>query len=89
MRDGRPAVVPAAEVVPGDVLLLEAGDVVAADARLIEAHALATNEAPLTGESLPVDKTHRAGRRRRAAWPSGTTPSSWGRRSRPARAGRW
>ena len=51
---------PAAEVVPGDVLLLEAGDVVAADARLLEAHALATNEAALTGESVPVEKAARA-----------------------------
>src|SRR5215471_7410731 len=48
-RDGRAAVVPAAEVVPGDVLLLEAGDVVAADARVLEAHALRANEAALTG----------------------------------------
>ncbi|WNG51458.1 cation-translocating P-type ATPase [Archangium minus] len=56
MRDGYAVQLPAAEVVPGDVLLLEAGDVVAADARLLEAHALATNEAALTGESVPVDK---------------------------------
>ncbi|MFL5344111.1 MAG: cation-translocating P-type ATPase [Hyalangium sp.] len=56
-RDGFPVVLPAAEIVPGDVLLLEAGDVVAADARLAEAHSLATNEAPLTGESVPVDKS--------------------------------
>jgi Ca2+-transporting ATPase len=42
--------------VQGDVLLLEAGDIVAADARVLEAHALATNEAALTGESAPVDK---------------------------------
>ena len=58
---------PPREVVPGDLLLLEAGDMVAADARLLEAHALATNEAPLTGESLPVDKDADARRRRRAA----------------------
>ena len=56
-RDGRALAVPAAEVVPGDILLLEAGDVIAADARLVEAHALTTNEAPLTGESLPVEKS--------------------------------
>jgi Ca2+-transporting ATPase len=59
-RDGRQTVVPAAEVVPGDVLLLEAGDVVAADAHLLEANRLATNEAPLTGESAPVEKDARA-----------------------------
>lgn len=56
LRDGRRTMVPAAEVVPGDALLLEAGDIVAADARLVEAHALATNEAPLTGESAPSGK---------------------------------
>lgn len=55
-RDGHAVTVSAAEVVPGDVLLLEAGDIVAADARLVEAHALSTNEAPLTGESTPVEK---------------------------------
>ncbi|MGE0022639.1 MAG: cation-translocating P-type ATPase [Hyphomicrobium sp.] len=56
MRDGRAATVPAAEVVRGDVLLLDAGDLVAADARLVEAAQLRTNEAPLTGESEPVGK---------------------------------
>ena len=56
LRDGRQSVIPAAEVVPGDLLLLESGDVVAADARLIEAHALSTNEAALTGESVPSEK---------------------------------
>ena len=56
LRDGRSTVVPAAEVVPGDVLLLEGGDVVAADARLIEAHRLTAIEAALTGESIPVEK---------------------------------
>jgi Ca2+-transporting ATPase len=59
MRDGYAVQLPAAEVVPGDVLLLEAGDIVAADARLLEAHALSTNEAALTGESVPVDKDAR------------------------------
>jgi Ca2+-transporting ATPase len=58
-RDGHQAVVPAAEVVPGDLLLLEAGDVVAADAHLLEANRLSTNEAPLTGESAPVAKDAR------------------------------
>ncbi len=56
-RDGRALLVPAVDVVPDDVLLLEAGDVVAADARLVEAHALSINEAPLTGESVPVAKS--------------------------------
>jgi len=56
-RDGRMTIVAAAEVVAGDILLLEAGDVVAADARVLEAHNLAANEAALTGESLPVEKS--------------------------------
>jgi len=56
LRDGHRVIVPAAEVVVGDVLDLEAGDVVAADARVHSAHALSTVEANLTGESVPVDK---------------------------------
>jgi Ca2+-transporting ATPase len=55
-RDGRVHTVAAREVVPGDVLVLEAGMRIAADARLVEAAQLATQEAPLTGESLPVGK---------------------------------
>ena len=57
MRDGRSVMVSASTIVPGDLLVLEAGDVAAADARLHTAHALTTNEAPLTGESTPVEKT--------------------------------
>ena len=57
IRDGHSLMVPAAEVVRGDVLLLEPGDLVAADARLIEAERLRAEEAPLTGESQPVPKT--------------------------------
>ena len=56
MRAGTPAVVAASEVVPGDLLLLGEGDLVAADARLLETAMLRANEAPLTGESTPVDK---------------------------------
>ncbi len=56
MRDGHSLMLPADVVVPGDLLVLEAGDVAAADARLHTAHALTTNEAPLTGESAPVAK---------------------------------
>jgi Ca2+-transporting ATPase len=55
-RSGELAIVPAREVVVGDVLVLAAGDVVAADARVRSAHGLAANEAALTGESLPVSK---------------------------------
>ena len=57
MRDGHSVMTPANTVVPGDLLVLEAGDVAAADARLHTAHALTTNEAALTGESTPVEKT--------------------------------
>jgi P-type Ca2+ transporter type 2C len=53
---GRAAVIAAAEVVCGDLLLLDAGDLVAADARLVTAAMLRTNEVPLTGESQPVEK---------------------------------
>ncbi|MEM2369412.1 MAG: cation-translocating P-type ATPase [Candidatus Bathyarchaeia archaeon] len=56
LRDGRSVVIPAEEVVPGDILILETGDRVAADARLIEVVELRTNEAVLTGESTPVEK---------------------------------
>ncbi len=56
MRDGHLQVIAAALVVPGDMLVLEAGDIVAADAHLIEANVLSTLEAALTGESTPVGK---------------------------------
>ena len=60
LRGGNPLVVPSAEVVPGDVVLLEAGSAVPADLRLTEAAALQVAEAALTGESVPVDKDVRA-----------------------------
>jgi Ca2+-transporting ATPase len=56
MRAGSRQVVPAAELVPGEVCLLEAGSVVPADLRLVEAASLRIDEAPLTGESVPVEK---------------------------------
>jgi len=56
-RDGHSLMVSATTIVPGDVLILKAGDIAAADARLHDAHALSTNEASLTGESTPVEKT--------------------------------
>ena len=56
VRDGRAREIDAREVVPGDVLLLEAGAMVPADAYLIQSAELLTAEAPLTGESLPVRK---------------------------------
>jgi Ca2+-transporting ATPase len=56
LRDGQRQKVPAADLVPGDIMLVEEGDTIAADARLIESNALKTAEAALTGESLPVSK---------------------------------
>ncbi len=56
VRDGASVLVPAREVVRGDIVVLDAGDLVAADARLIEAASLRANEASLTGESEPVEK---------------------------------
>ena len=56
IRDNERQSIPAAEVVPGDILLIEEGDTVPADARLIQETALQTAEAALTGESLPVSK---------------------------------
>jgi Ca2+-transporting ATPase len=56
LRDGERSEVPARDLVPGDVVLLEAGDAVPADCRLVEAHELAVNNAALTGESQPVGR---------------------------------
>jgi len=55
-RDGAVVEVPATDLVPGDVLVLEAGDIVPADARLAESAGLEVMESALTGESLPVEK---------------------------------
>jgi Ca2+-transporting ATPase len=57
VRDGVRQRIPAAELVPGDIVIVEAGDTVPADARLIRETVLQTAEAALTGESLPVDKS--------------------------------
>lgn len=56
LRDGKEMQIQTLDVVPGDILLLYTGDKVAADARLLEAINLKTDEAPLTGESTPVNK---------------------------------
>jgi magnesium-transporting ATPase (P-type) len=57
LRDGGEQVLPAGELVPGDLVLLAAGDAVAADARLVDAAQLQLAEAALTGESVPVAKS--------------------------------
>ena len=56
IRDGERQRVAADEIVPGDIVLVEAGDKIPADARIIEDANLHTDEAPLTGESMPVAK---------------------------------
>lgn len=61
IRDGIVREIPAAEVVPGDLLLLETGDAVCADGRVVESRSLKTEESALTGEALPVEKTTAGG----------------------------
>lgn len=56
LRGGKEEEVPTKDLVPGDILLLEAGDKIPADARIIENHSLKCDEAPLTGESVPIGK---------------------------------
>ncbi len=57
LRDGQPAEIGAEEIVPGDVIILSAGTLIPADAVLIEAKDLHVNQAILTGETFPVEKT--------------------------------
>ena len=56
IRNGHIEVVPSKRLVPGDIVILEAGDIVASDLRLLESSNLQIEEASLTGESVPVDK---------------------------------
>ena len=56
LRDGKQQIVHSDELVPGDVVVLEAGDSVPADGRLLESASLKIEEAALTGESVPVNK---------------------------------
>src|SRR5690606_39604596 len=57
LRGGKPQKIKATELVPGDIILFEAGDVVPADARLIQGENLSVNESMLTGESVSVQKS--------------------------------
>jgi len=56
IRDGQMSAIPAADLVPGDVVFLEAGDKVPADGRILEVTSLQVIESSLTGESMPVEK---------------------------------
>ncbi len=57
VRDGKEVKVPSSLLVPGDILILQAGDRIPADARLLEAQSLKIDESSLTGESVPVEKS--------------------------------
>ena len=59
LRDGRPIKIPAKDIVRGDIILLEKGDIVPCDARLTESNSLTVDESALTGESAAVAKDHR------------------------------
>jgi len=72
LRDGRTIDLPAAAVVPGDVVLLAAGSLVPADGRLLEARDLFVNQALLTGESFPVEKRAEEMAHRQADAPGAT-----------------
>jgi Ca2+-transporting ATPase len=56
IRDGHQTTIPSRELVPGDIILVEAGNYIPADVRLVESVNLKVEEASLTGESVPVDK---------------------------------
>ncbi|MBV8421777.1 MAG: HAD-IC family P-type ATPase [Hyphomicrobiales bacterium] len=60
LRGGETRMIPAEQLVPGDIVLLESGDKIPADLRLIDAKNLRTEEAALTGESVPADKSTEA-----------------------------
>ena len=57
IRNGVKTEIPAGEVLPGDILIIEAGDLIAADGRILESYSLKINESSLTGESEPVEKS--------------------------------
>lgn len=56
-RNGTERIIPARDIVPGDILVLEAGDMIPADGRFLRVESVTVDESPLTGESVPVEKT--------------------------------
>lgn len=61
IRDGKEVEIPSSQIVPGDLVILEAGDKIPADGQLFESYSLQVSEAILTGESLPIIKTTKKG----------------------------
>jgi len=56
VRDGKTVSIPTQQIVPGDLIVIEAGDKIPADAKILESYNFETNEAALTGESMPIKK---------------------------------
>jgi Ca2+-transporting ATPase len=90
VRDGVQQTIAAAEIVPGDIVLIEEGDTVPADARLLQTVVLQTGEAALTGESLPMSKNSAPvageaglGDRRNMVFSSTSAPTGAGARLSP------
>ena len=80
LRDGKQISVLSQELVPGDVVILEAGDAVPADGRLLESASLKIEEAALTGESVPVNKVCGSwdwSRGSRSLWATERTCATW------------
>src|SRR5690606_14384120 len=71
--------IPAADLVPGDIVALESGDRIPADVRLIRAESLYVEESALTGESVPVSKSAERLPGRTCPWGTGRTWATWGR----------
>jgi len=88
-RDGQVSQVPAAELVPGDLLLLEPGIHVPADCRLVQSAALQTSEAALTGRACRWTRTRGPRSGRTPQSPSGSRWCTWGPPSSPAAPSAW
>jgi Mg2+-importing ATPase len=77
VRGGKPEMVPSEQVVPGDVVMLSAGSLVPADGIVLETNDFFVNQAVLTGEAFPVEKTPGIVPAKKPAWWSEPTASSW------------